>query len=262
VVSKLVKFHQAYDPTQVGLYGRLRFYGGNCRRAVTPWRQRVISPAEATTLFACSFGDDGWHHLRETLKEYDADPSISYRDTTLWRYLTEFQPGSSCGLTEVVPPDRSAPPLFVYPWGTFWKRKAVSAKNLWTSRFCGRSAEEFVSAEFARTIELYRMLKQTRYRPWRYGFVGGTFLRRASGEQRLVVLQGNHRLAVFAHVGVTDIAVRDCRRHLVVVDEADAERWPLVVDGTFNVASALAIFNLFFEQKGFHVLRRLRLVRS
>lgn len=239
------------------LYRRLHFWAGNGWRLLTlPWRQRFIAPEEARSIFGCSFGADGWHHLRSTLEEYDADPDVDYRDTSLFRYLTTFTPQSVC---DISPGARERLPLFVYPWGTFRKGETTSNKDAARSRFCGPSSDEFVAEEFRRTIELYLHIKRVGYRPWKYGntFIGGTFLYGQDGRRRFVVLQGNHRLAVLAHAGYRRIAVRDCTGYLAHVDEAEIGSWPLVGARQCSATTAKAVFDLFFDQNGRHVLERL-----
>jgi hypothetical protein len=245
---------------EASLYRRIRFYAGNAYRlASSPWKQRLISPSEARTIYGCSFGDEGWNHLRETLKEYDANSRIHYRDTTLFQYLTRFQPKSICQLLKPTPPKSDWLPLFVYPWGTFRKREVAAHKDAWTSRFCGPSSEEFVAEEFHRTISLYRQLKKSGYKPWRYGhtFIGGTFMHDANGERRFVILQGNHRAAILAHLGWKQIAVRDVPGYLARLRENEAESWPLVGRGACTPDLARRIFRLFFTENGRHMLGHL-----
>ena len=236
-------------------YRRLRFYAGNCWRfATVPWRQGWIQSDEATSIFACSFGENGWHHLRRTLEEYDANPKIDWRDTTLYLFLTRFKPYSICELLDA-PSENCNLPLFVYPWGTFRKNEITTMKDPSTSRFCGPSTNEFVAEEFQRLIALYHHLKVTGYRPWKYGhtFVGGTFLYNLKGERRFVVLQGNHRFAILAHLGMKNIHVRDCPGYLKSVRESELERWPLVVNKLCSPETARNIFRLFFQQSGSNV---------
>jgi hypothetical protein len=242
------------------ILARLRFYLGNCQRFATiPWRQKVIAPAEACTIFACSYGDAGWHHLRRTLAEYDRDPGIALTDTTLFRFLKGFTPSSIC---ELLDPQLSASarlPLFTYPWGTFGRDETRSTKDPWTSRFCGPSTMTFIADEFSRFIALYERIKRLGYRPWSFAhtFIGGTLLISADGRRRFVVLQGNHRMAALAHLGHRRIAVRDISGYLPEVREADLPLWPLVRLGHCTPVAARAVFGLYFEQTGWHVARRL-----
>lgn len=239
---------------------RLRFYAGNSYRFLTtPWKQYWIDPHEATTIFGCSFGDSGWNHLRQTLQEYDANASISPFETSLHRFLAGFRPSSICDLVDMTDlPDRPLP-LFVYPWGSFRKGETTSKKDPWKSRFCGPSATAFVTEEFQRTIALYKAMRATGYRPWSYpnSFVGGTFLIASDGSRRFVVLQGNHRFAVLAHLGYRQIPVRDVRGYLNRVCQTRCKDWPLVRSKACSATLANRIFRMFFDEDGHHVLRQL-----
>jgi hypothetical protein len=246
--------------TRHKIFGRARFYVGNAIRLVTkPWKQYQVSFDEASNVFACSYGDHGWHHLRKTLAEYDANPDIDVRETTLFAYLSRFCPTSICDLVDW-PEDEPRLPLFVYPWGTFKKGETESRKSAQISRFCGPSSPEFIAGEYAATIRLYEAMKAVGYRPWHFDntFIAGTLLVRANGERRFVVLQGNHRAAVLAHLGLSEIAVRPLIGHVAVIRETDAPRWPLVAMGRCRVESALRIFNLYFESNGHHIGERLK----
>jgi hypothetical protein len=171
--------------TRRKLFGRLRFYVGNGVRLVTlPWKQYRVEFDEASNIFACSYGNNGWHHLRKTLEEYDANPDIDLRNTTLFAYLSRFCPTSICDLVDW-PADEPRLPLFVYPWGTFKKGEIESRKRAETSRFCGPSSPQFIADEYAATIRLYEAMKGVGYRPWHFDntFIAGTLLVRASRNQ-------------------------------------------------------------------------------
>jgi hypothetical protein len=233
---------------------------GNIARFVTrPWRQWAIVPEEATTIFACGYGSDGWHHLRRTLMEIDDDPEIKPQATTLWRFLKDFQPAS---ISELVPYSGQSLPLFVYPWGTFQDGILESNKSVEKSRFCGPSQDAFIIDEFNRMKTLYAQMKKNGYRPTTFpnSFIGGTWLIRTDGQRRFVVLQGNHRMAVLAHLGYREIAVRAMSGFLATVLEKDIKEWPLVQRGLCNEHQAVAIFHLFFEESGFHIADRLEVM--
>lgn len=239
-------------------YPHARYLAGIAKRlASLPWQQRTIGMDEASTIFAASFGRGGWHHIVETLREFDADPAIEYRNTTLSRFLTRFTPQR---LSDLVADVREGGdlPIFCYPWGPF-NTNMRGGKDPLNSRFCGPSSEEFVKEEFDRIIALYQQLKQTGYRPWARGngFIGGTFMQAKDGRRRFVVLQGNHRMAVFAHLGIERLPVRTMSGVLERTSESDCRRWPHVVDGTCAPDYALRVFRWFFEENGHHIARRL-----
>jgi len=232
---------------------RTRYYAGNGVRLVSStWLQRTINPDIATTIFGCSFGDGGWHHLRQTLDEYDTNPVISPKVTTLWRFLRQFCPTSISGLAGVT--NEEPLPLFIYPWGPFNPEGAVR-KESWRSRFCGPSTDSFIEEEFARTVRLYQAVRAEGYRPYRYpnSFIGGTWLVANNGDKRFVVMQGNHRMAALAHLGYSAIRVRRIRQALSFVFERDLPKWPLVLKGRCSEDHARRVFRFFFEQTGLHV---------
>ena len=242
-------------PESLESYRRLHFYAGNCWRFLSQsWLQREISPEAASSVFGCSFGKSGWHHLRETLEEYDANPEIDYKETTLYRFLKEFRPTSTSFMASTKVTNLTLP-LFVYPWGTFRISETESYKDPWQSRFCGPSSDVFVEEEFSRTIGLYKLIRRDGYLPWNYGstFIGGTILRKENGEERFVVLQGNHRMAVMAHLGHEMIAVRNVPGWLRIVKEVDFHKWPLVVTGCCTPEHALDVFDSFFREDGHHI---------
>jgi hypothetical protein len=243
-----------------GLGKRLHFFGGTCLRIATaPWRQKTIFLDEAVTIFGASFGAGGWHHLRKTLEEYDRNPSLAVQNTTLFRFLNDFQPTSIselAGWSNV----KEHLPIFVYPWGTFRKGETSSIKNVWNSRFCGPSTSAFIEDEFARIETMYRNMRQFGYRPWKYScsFIGGTMLLKRDGQRRFVVLQGNHRTAILAHLGAcSSFIARYLHGYLSVLKEDDVEKWPLVISGRCSVPHARSIFNFFFENNGRHIEHRI-----
>ena len=236
--------------------GRLRYVFGNGLRWLSrPWFQSNIQMQQATTIFGCSYGDEGWHHIRRTLSEYDANPSLEPAASTLALYLKRFLPESVSVLANVI--DEEPLPLFVYPWGSYTKRSINTPKNPWTSRFCGPSTDQFVIEEYLRTIHLYLEMRQNGYRPMKFpnSFIQGAWLEAHNGNRRFVVLQGNHRLAVLAHMRAEPVAVCVTSQALGYVREADIENWPLVANGRCSLDNARRIFSLFFRESGWHVER-------
>lgn len=236
---------------------RLRYALGNCARfASSPWLQDEVSPDLATTIFGCGFGSEGWHHLRRTFEEYDANPSINPDATTLWLFLKRFCPTSISILAGVTNEDPL--PLFVYPWGTFNSGESSCGKDPMASRFCGPSSDSFIDEEYARSTNLYKAVMQEGYLPYRYpnSFIGGTWLVANEGDKRFVVMQGNHRMAALAHLGYRVVQVRKIRQALPTVRESELLSWPLVKSGRCSKTHAQKVFRLFFEQNGWHIATR------
>lgn len=244
-------------------FDRARYTLANCVRLVNkPWRQQNISPEVATTIFGCSFGDSGWHHIRRTLAEVDDDPNLSAEDSTMGRFLRDFLPTSISTLAGVH--DEEPLPLFLYPWGTFHDGTMNINKNAAQARFCGPSSEKFIAEEFSRTVALYRKIRVTGYKPMKFpnSFISGTWLEALNGDRRFVVTQGNHRMAVLAHLQTVGIAVRTSRLSLPLVRESHLKNWPLVATGRCSHTHALKVFQFFFKQNGWHVASLLELKHS
>ncbi len=127
------------------------------------------------------------------------------------------------------------------------------------SRFCGPSQDNFVIEEFERVKTLYSQMKENGYKPTTFpnSFIGGTWLIRSNGQRRFVVLQGNHRMAILAHLGYTKVAVRTLPGYIPMIQEKDIKKWPLVRLGFCPESHASDVFNLFFEVAGFHIAKRL-----
>ena len=235
-------------------FARARYFLSNCVRLVSkPRCQRKITPEFVTTIFGCSFGDSGWHHIRQTLIEVDCDPHLPASKSTLAHFLRNFSPTSISTLAGVH--DEEPLPLFLYPWGTFHDGRMSINKNAEQSRFCGPSSEKFIGEEFARTIALYQQMRVTGYKPMKFpnSFICGTWLEALNGDRRFVVLQGNHRMAALSHLRTEDIEVRTSRHSLALVRESDLENWPLVASGRCSATHARRVFQLFFKQNGWHV---------
>lgn len=242
------------------MWRKIHFYLGNVFRFLTIWHyQKKIYPSQARTIFGSSFGKDGWHHLIKTLEEYDSNPNMHYSQTSLYSFLKNFSPKSIC---ELLDDNLNCDnlPLFIYPWGTFRKNEHFSNKNPLNSRFCGPSENSFIKEEFERTISLYKEIKKSGYKPWKYGntFIGGTFLIDKEGETRFIVLQGNHRLAILSHLNYDKIAVRNVPSYIAKVFEKNLGKWSLVKNCKCSPEMAHKIFSLFFNENGGHISRYLK----
>ena len=88
-------------------------------------------------------------------------------------------------------------------------------------------------------------------------FIQGAWLEANDGNRRFVVLQGNHRLAILAHMRTEPVAVRVISQALGHVREAEIENWPLVANGRCSLDNARRIFNFFFSENGWHIARHI-----
>jgi hypothetical protein len=216
--------------------------------AFRPLASHRIELCHARTIFGASFAPDGWHHIVQTLREHDADPQISLERTTLYAFLKQFAPRTMQDWTGL--PGTGSLDAFTYPWGWFTPRRPKTGEQRWLSRFCGPSTDDFIRAEYEAILRLRAHMQGEGYRPYRHasGFIQGTVLISREGERRFIVMQGNHRMAVLAHMGVARLHVRsDPRVTLPAVHESLVHTWPNVRNGLFTAKDAQSVFRHLFN---------------
>lgn len=239
-------------------FRKLKFKIGNLYRYLTrPWLQLEVPVEKVTNIFGCNFGPNGWHPIVETIREYETNRDISFEETTLFKYHNNFEPSNTNSLLNASVYCNL--PLFVYPWGTFSDGSLTTTKEANKSRFCGPSSNEFISKEYVKIIDLYEKIKGTGYQPevFPHSYMGGTVLKRKDGDFRFVVMQGNHRMAVFSFLGYNKIAVRLIGQALHYVREEELLEWPGVRENLCTADDAQRVFDSFFEEDGQHIKSRL-----
>jgi hypothetical protein len=240
------------------LFRKIKFRIGSVYRYLTrPWYQFSVSIDKITNIFACSYDDNGWHPILETLREYDMNKDIKLENTSLYKYHDNFKPSKTRDLLTIKIDCEL--PLFIYPWGSFSNGSLNTNKNPRKSRFCGPSDLDFISKEFDSIIELYNRVKTMGYQPEAFpnSYIGGTFLKKKDGDFRFVVMQGNHRAAVLSFLGYEKVAVRLSKQALFYVNEKDLLKWPAVKNNLCTAEDAQKIFNSFFDENGHHIKSKL-----
>ncbi len=203
-----------------------------------------------------SFAPDGWNYLIEQLKQLDMNWDVKVKDSVLYRFHQSYQPkdmselARSCGC-EV----DFSPGLSIYPWGSFnieRSHKGGVVKDPYQTRFYGPSTFSLVEEDLDNLRKLYGYMKIHGYRPWyfRNAFVGGTFLEKENGEKKYVVLQGNHRTAIMAHLGYKTMQARYLSGYFRRICEKEMNRWFYVKSGQCSLTDAKIYFNAFFELNG------------
>lgn len=233
--------------------------------ARTEFREVPLSICITFTGFP--FAEPGWHHLRLFCQEVDANPNLSLEESILYRFHERYRPE---GMFELVRHRGNhiqfRPALGIFPWGSLWGRyvgvgpDGTLQKDWARSRFCGPTPRDVMQAEFDRMLATYCSLKAYGYQSWKKGFVGGTLLQRRDGKQRYIVLQGNHRTAMLAHLEYTSIVTSPVPGCYRIIDERDVESWHYVKTGECSVSDALAYFHAFFEVTGYEQAERFGLL--
>lgn len=90
------------------------------------------------------------------------------------------------------------------------------------------------------------------------GAITGQLLLNNEDDYRIMVINGNHRVAVLSHLGLVHIPIR-FRLGSPPVRLSDLNRWPGVTDGRFSPETALILFHTFFRDPHHPILEGLEL---
>jgi len=203
-----------------------------------------------------SFAPNGWNYLIEQLKQFDSNPDVAVEDSALYRFHQRYQPQDMSDLPVSAGAEVTFKPgLSIYPWGSFNIEKSRSGGNVkdaYRTRFYGPSTLALVGTDLVNLRSLYEYMKIHGYRPWyfRNAFIGGVFLEKADGQRRFVVLQGNHRTAILAHLGQRRIVTRYLSGYYKCIKEKDVNKWFHVESGECSIEDAIAYIRAFFKLNG------------
>lgn len=239
-MQKLMVYH---------IYRRARYFFASIYRKLTQSHfQYDISPRDAVNIFGVGFAENGPHFMVKHLKQRNllSDESCNY--SYLRQYHNSFQPHDT---NEALGLQLAAQiPLFVYPWGVFGSGAISTNKKAKTSRFCGPSDESFITKEIQALDRLLNNVSKEGYNPTKFphSYIQGVWLTSANGERRFVVLQGNHRMAILAHLGYKKVTVRTDLFAVKEIREDQVCDWPLVKTGEIHRSEALKVFKAFFKR--------------
>jgi len=228
---------------------------------------RRVFPDNCISLTGFSFGKQGWHHLVELLKQIENKVNLRFENSILYCYHKKYLPDGMYELVRNLDEDiRFRPRMGVFPWGAFQIGRGLNGKlegvDWKRSRFCGPTDDELVRKEFDDFQRLYQRIKTQGYKPWKWGFIGGTLLKRSCGETRFIPLQGNHRTAILAYLNQSGILVCSRKDSHSFIHEKDVLEWHYVKTGQCSKEDALAYFNSLFELTGFEQARRFDLIQT
>lgn len=236
------------------LLKKIKYYllGNFVRSISSPFYQFEIDPKDACTIFGSRFSN-GWNHIIETLKEYELNPNIDYKETTLYRFLKFFKVESLSDLTNDNVENKLD--LFTFPWGNANKNLDTKKKNVLNSRFCAPSSDQFIKKEFDDIIMLYKKLKIEGYQPSKFpnSFIIGTWLIKSSKNSVFMILGGNHRMAVLCYLGLKKIKVRTHNSLIRKVKVKQINSWSLVKNNKCSKTHAKKVFDIFFDNNGKHL---------
>lgn len=223
--------------------------------------------------FGFSLGAGGWHHYTALLAEFERNRSLPLEATVFSRFFSDDRVNGVRDLNDLLDlgvagrPFQDLPRFWLgtYPWGGLpaadigtpgqpfgWAYDDATGSQ--TAELWGRGrtlwyrpANRFTIAnEWNLTVELYHSIKRS-YSPMKSrGFPTVTLLQKPDASRRAVIVDGHHRLAVLAHLGVRSVIVEVEG----VVKLADVETWPFVENGHCDAVQAGRFFEALFEFNG------------
>ena len=219
-----------------------------------------VEVARCTSFAGFPYDPGDWNPLVATLREYEADPSLSYERSSMRRLHRGFQPGTlqemyfGSSVEEPLYPLCDLNPvraIYRYIWDTSPSqidlvRKQRPGRS--ESYYFGPVSEERGRAEFERLVEAFRSIRGEGYAPERYGYVTGYLL----GDQstfRFVIGSGNHRLAALAALDVPIVRVR-LHSHPAVIHRSQLSSWTTEHGGPFDPRTAQLLFDEMLKGSG------------
>ena len=262
-------------------------------RYLASGRVRRLPLELITNEFGFSFGDGGWNYVRSLVADYARDPDVELEQTTFYRFFRHERVRSVRYLNDLLflhDPERQANQEFrfylgTYPWGDHvgggpWGRQFDELAGKDTRDLYGHRSnpwhepgdEHALRLEWTATRALFDSLSAG-YKPLRHARLPEAILLvRGDGAVRAMRYDGQHRLAVLAHLGRSRItmlvphartiaadleswptastAPKVVTRGEIVVRERDARDWYYVREGLCSLDQALEIFHAFFELDG------------
>jgi hypothetical protein len=268
---------------------------GAVRRAryLASGRLRRFPMESITNEFAFSLGDRGWNYIRALVAEYDRNPDLQLEKSTFFRFFHHQQVQSVRSLNDLLfmhnPKRRDSQEfqfyLGTYPWGDHvgggpWGRHHDEVEGTQTRDLYGYRSnvwyepgdQHALRLEWEATRRLFDSIKAG-YKPVRHARLPEvTLLVRRDGSFRAMRYDGQHRLAILAHLGHQSVrALVPHRRTIaasvdewptvspfpkvitrgeIVIREQEARDWLYVREGLCSVEQALEIFHAFFELNG------------
>lgn len=238
--------------------------------ALVPSSHFKVHMNDVTSYAGFSYHENGWHPHVETLKEYQADPSLRYQDSTLGRLHHVFVPRT---LREVffdatygpMPPLDSLPvirQLYRYIWNV--EPKTLRSLGPDAGSLPGKGSQYFGphgafegEQHFRRLIEVYESIRRDGYRPSRP--IGG-YIVASSDRFRFVVSSGNHRLAALRVLGVDRFDARFTASHVAVVHSEDLDLWTTDRGALLARRTAEALHTMLLHETGWQRAQRLGLL--
>ena len=210
-----------------------------------------------TSFLGQAFSVTAWNPLVATLRQLEANPDLSYGDSTLARVHQRFLPET---LQDLFFPGSTEPyePLnalgvnrhyYRYIWRISPAMVARAALQKFSPNYSfGPLEPSRGQAEFDRLIKTYHSIRDHGYQPNTYGHVTGYFMGDDTNH-RFVIGSGNHRVAALAVLGSERIEIR-LHSHPASVHQDQLSLWTRAEGGPFSASTAKALFDHFLYGDG------------
>ena len=182
------------------------------KKIVIPFYQHILSQyrykvdiKNIRTPFGECFNNS--NHWVKTLVEFD-NGMDNFKESSLYKFHKNFQPKN---IFDTYINDRDSSraqklknnqdfTLGSYPWGKWTSRKGIEEWKL--SSHCGPSTDHLVEKEWNTFTSLYLKIKKQGFNYYKYGNPLGIFFICEEGNHFFIMLGGNHRAAIAAHLGI------------------------------------------------------------
>lgn len=212
-----------------------------------------------------SFIPGGWHPHKSALEEYLQDPRLPFEETSLHRYHVRYRPGSLqeallYQIENPTAPLANMPPTppFHNPWNITrqqLRRVGDLDQSMYHAMLDGQKAqitrEEHKKFRREHFLSVYNSIRRQGYLPLQYAQqpIRGYFLK-ADEDYRFVFMNGNHRLATLAVLGVEMVAVRLLDDHPAVIHADEVYRWTDHNGGIFPYQVGVGLLEHMLYQTG------------
>lgn len=219
-----------------------------------------------TSFLGQAFSAEGWNPLVATLRQFEANPDLSYEDSALARVHQRFLPET---LQDLFFPGSTKPYEPLNALGVnrryyryVWRISPATATNVSYRKFSpnysfGPIQPSKGRAEFERLIKTYLSIRDHGYQPKTHSYVTGYFIGDDT-DHRFVIGSGNHRVAALAVLGAKCMEA-ELHSHPASVHRDQLPLWTRAKGGPFSMSTAEALFDHFLHGDGNAIADHLQL---
>jgi hypothetical protein len=202
-----------------------------------------------------------YHPFVKTLRQYKRNKNLKYENSELYKYYNNFNPQN---LSQVMFETNEIESLRRYdkynichPWeNNIIKIQGEKGLNINDGcQYFGKVSRKKGILEFKRLITLYNKVKAKGYNKKKK--VSGYLLKRYN-DYRIVLISGNHRMAVMAALKHVNIKVKVRK----IIDINDIYNWVMVQTGLLKTEEARKIFERYFYDNGKNKLERINVMNN